>query len=102
MKQKQFTFKKEIKSGPWRSFQKDETYIKLNGEEIGVIHEITSTDWVVRFQVMKVNWTKTPQDPCPWKWISLKKHCSSEQEAREMALKVQAQIMRDFKLKEPD
>ena len=76
---KKFTFKKTIHEGRYQSFQKDHTIIKLNKKEVGYISEIEYNKYKVYFALKK---ERTEIDPAPFRWVSIKKHFNSENEAR--------------------
>ena len=77
---KKFTFKKTIREGQYRSFEKDHTTIKLNKKEVGYISEVEPGLYRAYFAVKK---ERTKEDPAPFKWIYIRKVFESEKAARE-------------------
>lgn len=75
---KNFTFKKVPKyKYKWTVY--NTTIIKLNKKEIGYIRENNSC-WKISIAIKK---EKTKQDPCDFKWITLKYKAKDENQARE-------------------
>ena len=85
------TFKKTIKQGMYKSFERDYTYIKLNKKQIGSIQESREDGkYYIRFAVRK---EPTKEDPAPFKWITLKESFFSEKEAREKVKELENKIL---------
>jgi len=80
-----FTFKRHEKKGKYRSFQEDNTDIKLNKKVVGTIHELSHLSkergkYKVLFAVKK---EKTKKSPAPFKWARVKQLFPDEESARE-------------------
>ena len=90
-----FTFKKTIREGRYRAFQRHHTTIKLQGKEVGYINESDFKVYVVRFAVKQ---KPTRKDPAPFHWIRFKKKFKSEGEAREHIKKFEAEIQERYDL----
>jgi hypothetical protein len=86
---KKFTFKKHIKEGRWRSFDRDCTDIKLAGKVIGHITELKTCDYSISFAIKK---EKTKENPAPFRWIYLKQRFPNEAVARDMIKKYSNEI----------
>ncbi len=76
---KKFTFKKYVATGMYRSFEKDQTDIKLNKMVVGSVGE-TCYGYKIRFAVKK---DATKEDPAPFKWVSFKTRYTTENDARQ-------------------
>jgi hypothetical protein len=81
IKIKGLSFKKQIRTGMYSSFEPDLTDIKFNKKVIGHISQSRlSSDFKVSLAVVK---EKTESDPAGFRWIVFKKAFSKEPEARE-------------------
>jgi len=92
---KKFTFKKSIKEGQYRSFQKDNTDIKLEKKVVGRIYENEQGTYFISFAVKK---ERTEQDPAPFRWIRLGKVSKTEDEARETVKLFYKEIQKKYDL----
>lgn len=74
-----FTFKRNVPTGPYRSFFKKNTYIRLKGLIVGSIQEGDGFyDWYVRLSIKDET-----NENAGRRWIQLKKRFSNEAEARQ-------------------
>lgn len=87
-----FTFKKQIATGRYRSFEKDQTEIKLNKKMCGLIDETENGKYRMSFMVLKDKPDNNPN--CEWKWVRVKPLFNSEEEARQWVTKLSPQIQR--------
>jgi len=94
-KEMAFTFKKYIRTGRYRSFELSSTDIKLKGKMVGSISETRGNGYGVGFMIKK---EKTENDPCPFKWIFLKKRFLTEPEARDFIKKHEVAIKEGYDL----
>lgn len=92
-----FTFKKTIHTGKYRSFELDNTAIKLGGRVVGYIAEIreSTPPYRVSFAIKR---EKTKENPCSFKWIHLKKRFANENEARELIKRNEEEIQKKYDL----
>ncbi|HDY89328.1 MAG TPA: hypothetical protein ENH82_14575 [bacterium] len=76
-----FTFRKHIATGRYLSFEPDNTDIKLNKLQVGLIVEVREPEhaYKVRLAVKK---DPTKESPANFKWITFKSSFESEEEAR--------------------
>lgn len=89
-----FTFKKHIRTGKYRSFEKELTDIKLNTKITGSISEETG---VYRIGLIVRDLSgKNPN--CCWKWIFLATKFDSEKDARVFLNKNIDRIMEKYEL----
>ena len=79
---KKFTFKKYVPTGRYKSFELDQTDIKLNKKVVGTINQ-QSGYYKVSFFI-KIEPTK--EKPAPFKLVRYKKLFNSEKEARQFVL----------------
>jgi hypothetical protein len=85
------TFKKHIPTGRFRSFEPEVHDVKLKGQLIGHISEISSrlgevvdSDDFGKFRIsLKIKKEVTEENPAAFKWIFFKKRFESAKEARE-------------------
>jgi len=77
---KTFTFKDQNPTGRWRSFENMYVNIKLDKKICGGIHEVTQTEWKIKFMVKRI---PDQKQPAPFKWITLKHVATSKVEAKE-------------------
>ena len=85
------TFKKTIKQGMYKSFERDHTYIKLNKKQIGSIQE--SREDGKYYIGVAVKKEPTKESPAPFKYITLKGSLFSEKEAREKVKELENKIL---------
>lgn len=71
-----FTFKKHIAVGRYRSFELDQTDIKIKRKEVGLIAQERNNGYCIRFTIVD------EASATGWKWITLKRRFSDEGEAR--------------------
>ena len=98
-----FSFKKVIHEGRFRSFKAEEHIIKLGGRKVGYInqsrcssvHPNGDNKFHISFAVKK---EKTAECPSGFKWIHLKATFDNAEEARAMIKKNQAGIIAKFDL----
>lgn len=90
-----FTFKKYKRVGKWRSFERNNTDIKLKKQQVGRIFEMENGEYKVSFSIKK---EITKKDPAPFKWIRLKKTCNTEKDAREFIKKFSPAIQKKYDL----
>ena len=91
-----FTFRKVKHTGRYRSFELDQTTIKLDRKEVGYMCESRDDQfWRIRLAVKK---EPTKQDPADFKWVMLEARPESEQQGREFILKYAAQILERYDL----
>ena len=92
-----FTFKKSISTGRYRSFELDSTTIKIKRKMVGNICQTRRDERVyeIRFAIKRL---RTEKDPAPFKWITLKKKCTSEPEAKEFLRKYEKEIQEKYDL----
>ena len=90
-----FTFKKHIKTGPYASFGRDYTDIKLQRKVVGYISEIDYDKYHISFAIVK---RVTEKDPAPFKWIKINKIFRNENKAREYVTLHDKAIMEKFNL----
>jgi hypothetical protein len=76
---KKFTFKKHPKTGPYRTFQKDYTDVKLGNQCVGSITEQSDCTYQMGLIIEDPN---SKNDNCKWKWIFLKARAVDEAAAR--------------------
>lgn len=91
-----FTFKKEIPTGRYSSFELEKHDIKLNKKVIGTINKsqkdgLFSISLAIKKEVMKEN-------PAPFKWITLKGRFDTAEEARQLLLKNTDLIVQKYDL----
>ena len=84
-----FTFKKNKNTGPYASFQREQTDIKLKKKQVGTIDETNGGNWIVRFAIKR---EPTEENPAPFKWIRVKPTFPSEELARDWIKDNSAQI----------
>lgn len=85
-----FTFKTTKPTGRYRSFESSYHEIKIKKVSVG---SITDGDgYRIRLQVYKDTDEQKKEEPCPWKWITLKKESISLQEAKDF-LKANAEVI---------
>jgi len=102
---KNFTFKKHIPEGRYRSFELDHTDIKRNKKVVGFIGESRKGLWEERYRIhFQIKKEITKEEPAPFRWIELKKRCNTEKEAREFIKKnsEEIQILYDLYEQEND
>ena len=80
---KKFTFKKYVPVGRYKSFELDQTDIKLNKKVIGTINQQRGEGYKISFAI-KISPTK--EKPAPFKWVRAKKIFGSEKEARQFVI----------------
>ena len=91
-----FTFRKVPKTGRYSSFDLNETEIKLNKMLVGRIYKIRDTSkYRISFVVKK---EPTRKDLAKFKWITLKKICDTEPEARDFVKKHEKEIQEKYNL----
>ena len=85
-----FTFRKVPRTGRYGSFELKETEIKLNKMQVGRIFEIRKNHkYRISFAVKR---EPTEEYPAPFEWITLKKICNTEPEARDFVKKHEKEI----------
>ena len=95
-KKMKFTFKKIVNTGRYRSFELDNTQIKLGGRVVGYIAETREPhQYKVSFAIKR---EKTKENPCSFKWIHLKKRFINENEARELIKRGGEEIQKKYDL----
>jgi hypothetical protein len=61
--------------------------VKHNKQKIGIINapnwQTKDHKWWIQIAVEKKDFVKTPESPCPWKWITVKARFDSEEDARQ-------------------
>jgi len=91
-----FTFKKDVPTGRYKSFDLKYTDIKLGGKQVGHIKESRdSRDYSISFAIKK---EKTEKDPAPFKWVYLKARFKTEPEARVFVKRHEEQIQERYNL----
>ena len=95
-----FTFKKVPRVGRYRSFELDQTMIKIKKKEVGYLQETRTfsedgRNWAIRLAVKK---EKTSNDPAGFRWITLKYKPKSEEEGREFLKKYFKEITEKYDL----
>jgi hypothetical protein len=93
-RQMKFTFKKTPREGPYRTFQKRHTTIKLQKKQVGYIRE-TDDAYKLHFAIKK---QPTSVSPAPFKWITIARQFESEGAAREYVKKREQAILQDLDL----
>jgi hypothetical protein len=79
-----FTYKKDIPTGRFRSFELEHHDIKLKKKVIGHIYEDRECHkFHIQIAVNKKDIITSTNPNCTWKWVFLKKEFSSANEARE-------------------
>ena len=92
-----FTFKKHIATGMYRSFELDNTDIKMDRKVVGTISESRDYDdrYGISFMIKK---EKTKSLPAPFKWVRLKKRFGSENDARTFVRENNDVMIKQFEL----
>lgn len=90
-----FTFKKHVKTGRYKSFDHDCTDIKLKGKVVGSINEGSNRKYRISFAIKK---EKTEEDPAPFKWARLQAVCDDEDHARNIIRKHSAELQEKYDL----
>lgn len=101
-----FTFKENKATGRYRSFETESHEIKIKKQVVGSINELAGKAWnntpdedvgkfVIRLAIKK---EKTPEVPCDFKWITLKKRFNTATEAKEMLQAVADKIIEKYDL----
>jgi len=90
-----FTFKKSIRTGKFSCFELHNTAIKIKRKTVGNICERRDRIYEVRFAIKQL---RTEKDPAPFRWLTLKKKCSSEPEAREFLREYGEEIQEKYDL----
>lgn len=76
-----FTFKTDVPTGKWRSFDSPYHNIKLKKKKIGNIDD--NKPHYIRFAVIKKDINEDGNLNCEWKWIKLKHKSESVQDAKD-------------------
>jgi hypothetical protein len=92
---KKFTFKVHRPTGRYRSFSNSYTDIKFKGNVCGSIAKKDIKDtyvYKVKFQIIKDDINSDGNPNCIWRWITLAKEFSTEDQAREWVNKILTQL----------
>ncbi len=90
---KKFTFKTEMAKGKYRSFWPDQHYIKLDGKPVG---NIADSEYKIRLMVFDDN------SDTEWHWITLAKHNSCLQDAKDFLNERFENITTKYRLRKAD
>jgi len=90
-----FTFKKHIATGKYRSFERDNTDIKLKGYVVGLISETEEGSYKISFAIKK---ERSKKDPSLFRWVTLKANPKNEEEARKTIKKFSKAIQEKYNL----
>lgn len=103
-----FSFKKDIPSGRYRSFEAQNNYdIRLNKKVVGAIMQIRTIGpnkdedegkFLLRLMVNKKDPMEDRNPNCVWKWITLKRRFESAEEAKQFVLDGAERLMQQFDL----
>jgi hypothetical protein len=95
MKYNKFTFKKVVHTGMYRSFELDQTVIKLRKKEVGFIEEKRNRKYRISLAVKK---EPTKKNSANFRWITLNKKSENENEARNFIRKFNDEIQEKYNL----
>lgn len=94
-----FTFKREPRETGLARIGADapSSAIKLRGQDVGLLKSPAGSrlsaapdQWTIRFMVVRES---TQDEPCPWRWATLKRRFDNEPEARAWLQSVDADAL---------
>ena len=103
---KTFTFKNNIRTGKFRSFESDSCEIKLNGFMVGSIAEIRSYNqhldngkFSISFMINKIDLMEDGNPNCPWRWIKINYRGESLKDAKSFVKAFSKNIQEKYNLR---
>ena len=107
-----FSFKRNIPTGKWRSFEPQHNHsIKLNKNEVGDIQEIrhigvtrieNQGKFEIGFMINKKDPMEDGNPNCSWRWIRLKRKFENAEEAKQFILDNSEALIKQFDFKISD